>query len=104
MLDINFEFRKGIFFIRLLGDLNSETYKNNAPYLESLLTDNQFKYIVLNTNYLNTIDLAGINYLTKVMLKTKNNNTDLIICDKTNLFKTLLNSNIPSISDELEVL
>ena len=104
MLNINFEFRKGIFFIRLFGDLNKETYKKRDIYLKELLENNNFKYIVLNTNYLNTIDLDGISYITKILLTTKNDDCNLVICDKTKLFKTLLNNNIPSIEDELEVL
>ena len=101
MLNINFEFRKGIFFIRLFGDLNKETYEKKSSYIKELLEYNKFKYIVLNTNYLSTIDLDGISYITKILLTAKCN---LVICDKTKLFKTLLNNNVPSIEDELEVL
>ena len=104
MLNINFEFRKGIFFIRLFGDLNKETSKKKDAYLKELLNDNSFKYIVINTNYLSSIDLDGISYLTKILLTSNSFDCNLVICDKTKLFKTLLNNNIPSIEDELEVL
>ena len=104
MLEINFEFRKGIFFVRLFGDLNRETYTKKDNYLKELLTKDCFKYIVLNTNYLTTIDLDGISYITKILLMAKNNTNNLIICDKSRMFSTLLNNNIPSIEDELEVL
>lgn len=104
MLNIKFEFRKGIFFIRLFGDLNKKTYQRKETYLKELIENNSFKYIVLNTNYLNTIDLDGVSYITKILLTTNNSNCNLVICDKSKLFKTLLNNNIPSIEDELEVL
>ena len=104
MLQVNFEFRKGIFFVRLFGDLNKKTYTEKDDYLKELLNENHFRYIVLNTNYLNTIDLDGISYITKILLSAKKNTSNLIICDKTRMFKTLLNNNIPSIEDEIEVL
>ena len=104
MLNINFEFRKGIFFVRLFGDLNRQTYTEKDDYLKELLTQDNFRYIVLNTNYLNTIDLDGISYITKILLMAKKSTTNLIICDKSRMFSTLLNNNIPSIEDELEVL
>lgn len=104
MLKINFEFRKGIFFIRLIGDLTKETYSKNEKKIISLISDNNFKYIVVNTNYLNCVDLDGLNYITKIYYMVKENNSNLVICDKMKVFKTLLNDNIPSIEDEIEVL
>lgn len=104
MLKINFEFRKGIFFIRLIGDLTKETYLKNETKLMSLINDNRFKYIVINTNYLNKIDLNGLNYITKIYYITKENQSNLVICDKMKIFKTLLNENVLCIDDEIEVL
>lgn len=104
MLNINYEFRKGIFFIRLFGSLNKETYYKKEDELEGLITENKFKYIVLNTNYLNDIDLDGLNYLTKIYYLTRICNSNLVICDKYNILKILLNNNVPNINSELEVL
>ena len=104
MLKINFEFRKGIFFIRLIGELNKETLMQFENEIKSLIIDNKFKYIVINTNYLKNIDLSGLNYLTKICYIAYKNESNLIICDKSNIFQTLLNGNVPSIKDELEVL
>ena len=104
MLKINFEFRKGIFFIRFIGDLTKETYSKEDNKLISLINDNKFKYIVINTNYLEKVDLDGLNYITKIYYMAKENNGNIVICDKLKIFKTLLNGNVPSISDEIEVL
>ena len=104
MLKLIFEFRKGIFFIRLIGNLNKDSYTLIEKEVTSLIEDNHFKYIVINTNYLDTIDLTGLNYITKIYYLTKENKSKLVICDKTNLLKVLLNNNVPNISDELEVL
>ena len=100
MLKINFEFRKGIFFIRLIGNMNSKNSKEYEKEIKDLLTLNKFKYIVINVNKLNSIDHYGINYLNNIYHITKNNHSNLVLCDK---FK-LLNNIIPSIDDELEVL
>ena len=67
MLNVNFEFRKGIFFLRLIGNLNKENYQ-------------------------------------KIEKETKESKSNLVICDKFNIFKRLLNNNFPNIHDELEVL
>ena len=104
MLKINFEFRKGIFFIRLIGNLNNKNYMKEDLKLKKLITDNKFKYIVINTNYLENVDLDGLNYLIEIFYITKQNKSNLIICDKSSIFERLLNKNIPSIKDEIEVL
>ena len=104
MLEINFEFRKGIFFIRLIGNLNNQNYKQEERNLKDLITENNFKYVVINTNYLEKVDLDGLNYLLEIFYITRLNNSNLVICDKNNIFKRLLNNNVPSIKDEIEVL
>lgn len=104
MLDLNFEFRKGIFFLRLIGDLNKESYNQKKKEIESLIIDNKFKYIVINTNGLNSIDLSGISCILKICSITKENQSNTIICDKYKMFKKMLNNNFPNINDEIEVL
>ena len=104
MLKISFEFRKGIFFIRLIGDLNNKNYKQKETLLKNLIIENNFKYIVINTNYLNKVDLDGLNYLIEIFYMTKMNDSNLIICDKNNIFERLLNNTIPNIKEEIEVL
>lgn len=104
MLEINFEFRKGIFFIRLIGDLNNKNYESEEIKIKNLIIENGFKYIVINTNYLEKVDLDGLNYLLEIFYITKENQSNLVICDKSNIFKRLLNNHIPSISEEIEVL
>ena len=104
MLKLCFEFRKGIFFIRLIGDLNKESYMKIEKELNALIIDNQFKYIVINTNYLETVSLSGLNYITKIYYLVNENHSNLIICDKFKIFKVLLNGNVPLIDSELDLL
>jgi len=104
MLNISYEYRKGIFFLRLIGELNQKSYLEQQSLIEEILTINKFKYIVINTNYLRKIDIIGINYLIKLCDISKRNNEKLVICDKNKTFSKLINYNIPNIKDELEVL
>ena len=104
MLKIIFEFRKGIFFIRLIGNLNNQNYEKEDLKLKRIILENKFKYVVINTNYLEQVDLDGLNYLLEIFYVTKQNESNLIICDKNSIFKRLLDNNIPSIKDEIEVL
>ena len=59
MLKINLEFRKGILFIRLKGNLNQLTYQSMKDYLIPIIKDNGIKYIVFNLAYLKSIDGYG---------------------------------------------
>ena len=104
MLKINYEFRKGIFFIRLMGNLNNKNYENKELELKKIIIENKFKYLVINTNHLNKVDLDGLSYLLEIFNITKDIESNLVICDKSSIFKRLLNDTIPSIKEEIEVL
>lgn len=104
MLNISFEFRKGIFFIRLIGDLNNESYTTIKNEIKQLITENKFKYVVINTNNLQKVDLDGLNHIIEICNMTKEVESNLVICDKFNIIKRLLNYNFPNIKDEIEVL
>ena len=73
------EFRRGILFIRLKGDLNKNTIKG--------VIDEDFKYVVLNLN--------------KIRKNIEYEDGKLIICDKYNTTSRLL-KDIPKISNEYD--
>ena len=104
MLKIIYEFRKGIFFIRLLGILNENNYQENELLLKKIISVNKFKYIVINTNYLEKTDLYGLNFILNIYNKIKEYDCNLVLCDKYQIVKKLYNLNIPNIKSELEVL
>ena len=68
------EFRKGILFIRLKGDLNKDTIKG--------IIDKDFKYVVLNIDDMYSIDSYSIKYLNKIYNLYENNNNKVIISKK----------------------
>ena len=103
MLKINYEFRKGIFFIRLIGDLDKNNYYKQENFLEELISYNGFKQVVINTDLLRNVDIYGINYLINFNKILRSKNTNLVLCDKTNISRTLFGNQIQHINNELEV-
>ena len=93
LLKTNMEFRKGILFIRLKGDLNKDTIKG--------IIDKDFKYVVLNIDDMYSIDSYSIKYLNKIYKLYENNNNKFIICDKFNVSRKLLRD-IPKINREYD--
>ena len=93
MLKTNMEFRKGILFIRLKGDLNKNTIKG--------IIDKDFKYIVLNIDNMYSIDSYSIEYINKIYKKINSTSGKMIICDKFNISRKLLKE-IPKIDKEYD--
>lgn len=87
------EFKKGILFIRLKGDLNKETIKE--------VINDDFKYIVLNIDNMYSIDSYSINYLSKWYHRFEKESGKMIICDKFNSSERLIKE-IPKISREYD--
>ncbi|MDY5059004.1 MAG: STAS domain-containing protein [Bacilli bacterium] len=93
MLKTSMEFRRGILFIRVKGDLNKNTVKG--------IVDEDFKYIVINIDDIYSIDSYSIKYLKKLYKNFKNNKGNIIICDKFNISKRLF-KDIPKIDNEYD--
>jgi len=87
------EFRKGILFIRLKGDLNKNTIKG--------VIDDDFKYIVLNIDNMYSIDSYSIKYLNKLYKSVEGDDGKMIICDKFNISRRLL-KDIPKVNNEYD--
>ena len=93
MLRTSMEFRRGILFIRLKGDLNKNTIRG--------VIDEDFKYIVLNIDNMYSIDSYSIKYINKLYKSLENNKSKIIICDKFNIGGRLLKE-IPKIDNEYD--
>lgn len=63
MLEINMEFRKGILFIRLIGELTKKTYQKLNDEVTIMIKENGIRNIVFNIEKLNKIDMKGISFL-----------------------------------------
>ena len=94
MLKINTEFRKGIMFIRLNGEVDKLNIDN--------IFVNDFKYVVLNFDNLLSIDSEAIKDIIDYNNEITKNNGKLIICNKNYNAFTSLFKNIPVIDSEIK--
>ena len=63
LLEIKTECRKGIFFVRLSGELTKDTVPKLKEEVTSLVIDNGIRNIVFNLTELDKIDSKGISEL-----------------------------------------
>lgn len=80
----NFEYRKGVLFIRLSGILTKETVNNFQNELNQIINDSGIVNIVLNIEKISNIDQKGIHllyYLYELVLKRNGN---ILICSNIN--------------------
>lgn len=104
MLKINFEYRKGILFVRLCGRLDEENYHKKIDILKNLINDIKFKYIVMNLDNLSSIDIYGINYIIGYNSLIEKNNGKLYLCEKSNnIVSNIFKNKLNSINNELEI-
>lgn len=81
MLDINFEFRRGVLFIRLKGVLTKNTIGKLDLEVTTLIRDNGIRNVVFNVSELSRIDLKGISRLFyNYELCKKNRGVSLLCC------------------------
>lgn len=80
MLDINIEFRKGILFVRLNGELSKNTVAKLDEEVTMLIKDNGIRNLVFNIVDLKSIDMKGINALLYNYEMIKNNNGKGCVC------------------------
>ena len=81
MLDINFEFRRGVLFIRLRGVLVKNTIRDFDSYVTTLIRDNGIRNVVFNVSGLTKIDLKGISRLFyNYELCKRNRGVSLLCC------------------------
>lgn len=100
MLKINMEYRKGILFIRLKGELTKNTYKSLDDYLLSVINNQGIKYLVYNINSVKIIDNYGKSSLIKGIEAVKKNNGEGMIC-KSNIN---FNDDLKIVENELKAL
>lgn len=99
MLKINLEYKKGILFVRLKGNLNQTTAPRFREYALPIINDYKIKYMIYNLNNLQNIDNVG-----KEVIKESSNcikkhkGQVLVISSKDN------NLNLDNISNELVAL
>jgi len=84
MLEINMEFRKGILFIRLNGQLNEKTVDKLEREVTELVKENGIRNLVFNLEDVTNIDINGINALLKNYKLCKQNDGKTLVCNLDN--------------------
>ena len=79
MLKINMEYRKGILFIRLKGNLNAYTAPKFESYTLPVIKDYGIRYVVYNLSELVSLDKRGEDALHKGGLECDKNNGKVLI-------------------------
>lgn len=109
MLTITTEFRKGILFVRLKGNLNKETiYKFNKKVI-NIIKENGIRNVVFNFSNLKSIDMKGINTIFYSYELCKNNDGKSLMCGnndkiRSRLKKSRLINYVLETSDELSAM
>ena len=80
MLKIILEYRKGILFVRLNGELDKDTVKKLDRQVINKIKKSGIYNIVFNVERLSYIDLKGMNYLLYSYELCKKNNGKILIC------------------------
>jgi len=84
MLEINMEFRKGILFIRLSGQLNEKTVEKLEKEVTDLVEENGIRNLVFNLEEVTNIDIKGINALLQNYKLCKKNDGKTLVCNLDN--------------------
>lgn len=100
MLKINMEYRKGILFIRLKGDLTKYTYKSLNNYLLPVINNQGIKYIVYNLENIQIIDKYGKDSLKAGITAAQNNHGLGLLCNT----KLILNNEFKIVDNELSAM
>lgn len=88
MLNINWEFHKGILFVRLKGILDKKTVNTLKEQVTNLIVENGIRNIVFNISELTSIDCYGINALLNNYELCRNNHGKSLVCGlKNNLVR-----------------
>lgn len=80
MLDISLEFRKGILFVRLMGELTKDTIYKLERDVTTLILEQGIHNVVFNVSGLSTIDLKGIHGLFHSYEMTHQNQGKSMLC------------------------
>lgn len=100
MLKINMEYRRGILFLRLRGNLNTNTVQKFEEYTLPILKNYGIKYVVYNLNELKYIDKSGIESINKSRNLVANNKGKVLLVNSSYNNKL----DLQSISNELVAL
>lgn len=90
MLEISYEFRKGILFIRLNGELTGITSEKLKKEITDMIEDNGITNVVFNITSLSLVDEVGIQSLEENFKICKKNHGNALLCGINKEIKKIL--------------
>ena len=102
MLNIDLEFVYGMLFVRLDGELNSNTYRKLSNCLENMIYNNGLKCFVLNMENLTCIDDKGLKEIINKYFDIKLNDGKLVICGYNSKLKNKHNIELENVFSQIE--
>jgi len=101
LIKVNYEFRKGVMFVRIIGVLVSYNYKDTIDNIIYIIKNIGIKFVVFNLNNIKAIDAFVIDYLLKCNRLIKEDEGEMFICSS-NCFESKFKHRIPIIRSEIE--
>ena len=101
MSKVDYEFKKGVMFVRFLGTLINYNYKEIIDNVIYVIKRIGIKLVVFNLDNIKAIDAFCIDYLLKCNKIIKEEDGKMFICSN-NCFKTKFWHRIPIIRSENE--
>ncbi|MBQ1496616.1 MAG: hypothetical protein IIZ40_04660 [Bacilli bacterium] len=105
MIDVNFEFERGILFVRLEGNINNKSVSSVNKNLTDIINRGGIKYLVFNIN--NALIEEEISLFDNCNKLIKNNGGKLFLCGLKNKIENVISSNYDgciSVNNELSAL
>ena len=102
MIDVNFEFERGILFVRLEGNIKNKSVSSVNKNLTDIINRGGIKYLVFNIN--NALIEEEISLFDNC---NKNNGGKLFLCGLKNKIENVISSNYDgciSVNNELSAL
>ncbi len=90
MLHIEIEYKRGILFARLIGDINNNTI-NNLEVIDNMITKAGIKYLLLNFEKVSIISNNQIEFIIDKYKKLIGQDGKLLICGYYNNAKLKIN-------------
>lgn len=105
MLEINYEYIKGVLFVRVNGKLTKNNSYKLRNYLPNVIMKHGIKYMVYNFYNLEDIDETGVNTLLCGIKAIEDNKGNVYMCEVPKKLENKLNKiNINNSLNELSVV
>lgn len=99
MLDVNFEFVRGILFVRLEGKINYDSISTINNSLTDVIKKGGIKYLVFNVT--NAVIEERVSMFDECNLLIKENGGKMYMCGLKNKLETIVSDSCEKITNEL---